>query len=212
LLKGFRFCGLLLWLGARLWSSSLSIANPSFEAKHPAPGCNGCFGTSAAGWPANGAADRFASIGFFSLPWLTQLTGAPLQLNATSTLAVPIGQRPEPSPPLSSWLVDLEANSVILASDGSLNPLPGSLFPDTISLNSGPAPTQAGEFLRLRMANTSPSGGQVDLDAISPDAVPPDSPEPASVVLLAGGLGTVALMRRRRIIRTVTARQRGASL
>ena len=162
MLKGFRFCGLLLLTGVPIWGSS--IASPRFEANHPAPDCSGCFIiTGAAAW---------------------------FQLNTTYALTFPAGQRLEPPAPLTSWLVDLEANSVILASDGILNPAAGSF-------TSGPTATQTGEFLRLKMANTNPSGGQVDLDAISLDASPPDSPEPASLALLAGGLAAVVLMRRR---------------
>ena len=56
---------------------------------------------------------------------------------------------------------------------------------------------QAGEFLKVKMANTNQAGGQVDLDSISLDASPLDSPEPACLALLAGGLAAVVLMRRR---------------
>jgi hypothetical protein len=202
---------LLAATAVSLQAASVVIANPSFEVDNPG-GVDGpgSFGPTVTDWTGVGpvawfqpATAVFPSVpdgfnvgaaGFGGTASLSQTLAATVQPNTIYTLTFWVGQRNDV--PLSSWLVSLSANNVILASDGSLVPAPGTFVEDTISFYSGLSPAQLDQPLVIGLFDTgSPGTAQVDFDNLSLDA---STPEPATGGVLAVGLGALVFFFRRR--------------
>jgi hypothetical protein len=119
---------------------------------------------------------------------ISQTLAATLQANMTYTLTVDVGQRLDF--PLNGYTIQLMAGAVTLASDSSLAPAPGTFLSDTISYNSGSSPAQLGQNLTIQLS--APASGQVDFDAVTLDASPAATPEPATITLLGIGIAGMA--------------------
>jgi hypothetical protein len=120
-----------------------------------------------------------AAVGNTTTGSISQSLAALLAANTTYTLMVDVGVRLDF--PSSSYLIELIANGVTLASDSSLNPAAGTFLTDTISYSSDSNPAQLGQNLEIRLSSTSPNGGQVDYDDVRLSASLNSVPEPSSL-------------------------------
>jgi hypothetical protein len=173
----------------------LSIVNPSFEDDVQA-GPGGFTVDVANGWTITPAAGRTATFWpviptqVNSVPQgnqvlalgngtgpvdVSQTLGATLAANTTYTLTYFVGQRKDFA--FGSYTVTLFAAAAGLAFDnGTLAPTAGNFLQGTLVFNSGPAPAQFGQNLRIDFSTTGVAG-QVLLDNIQLDASP-TVPEP----------------------------------
>ena len=80
---------------------------------------------------------------------LSQTLSAKLEANTTYTMTVYVGQRADI--PLSGYTISFGAGGVVLASDSSLRPDPGTFLADTITFDSGSHPAELGQSLEINL-------------------------------------------------------------
>lgn len=208
----------LLAYAASSQAASITITNPSFES--PAGGAGvvqngvatgwavsnadaGVWNTSPVGWffnaaPPDGNQILFVGFGGTSAT-VSQTLTANVLANETYTLIFSVGQRLDE--PLSPYSVSLEANgTTVLASDSAGSPTPGDFVTRTIIFNSGASPATLGQTLGIYITASSNNDGQAEFDKFSLDGSPtggPSVPEPATFVLIGGGIAAIMLSRRR---------------
>lgn len=210
-MRKFRFlvsCAFALIGASNSVAANIAINNPSFEADvqsgcgstaytfNDVPGwsflndagvstfepCTGPGGQFPGGIPNGVNVVAVSGPNVFGGPSadLFQTLGTSLQANTTYTLAVWVGQRADD--PISGYAVSLEANGVVLVSDSSLRPAPGTFLEDILTYNSGANPAELGQNLVIDLFGSGVSatggGGQVDFDEVSLQATGVAAPEP----------------------------------
>ena len=100
---------------------------------------------------------------------LAQTLSATLQSNTTYTLTVYVGKRLDCCYPIL-YSVELYAGSVLLGSENSQDPVPGSFAISTVTFTSGDADPLEGSPLRIVLSGLSPGQSQVGFDNVSLDA------------------------------------------
>jgi hypothetical protein len=90
--------------------------------------------------------------------------------------------------------VELLAGGVVLGSDSTGDPSPGTFIEQTIVYDSGSSPAELGQALEISVSGDA--NGQADFDQFSLDATATgtttSTPEPSSFWLVLGGLGSAA--------------------
>jgi hypothetical protein len=94
---------------------------------------------------------------------ILQALGATVQANTIYTLTLSVGARADIG--FTGYSAALLAGNVILASDNTLTPAPGTFLTDVIVYRSAAAPPQLGQ--RLQILVKSVGTGQVDIDKVS---------------------------------------------
>lgn len=206
-----RFVVILAGAGAASLSAatiSIPVNNPSFETLPaggvPNCGVDGCFSSGAAipGWTNSGAsgawqpaAGEFVSmpdgptVGYTNNNPITQTVGALVTAGYTYTMTVEVGNRADFA------IFDAQPGLII---GGTFIPATGaapaagqwSLWTATFT---GTAAT-AGDSITIALRNTGSPAGQADFDGVTMSVV---TPEPASYLLIGGGLLSLGAFRRR---------------
>jgi len=167
-----------------LWTAfaqtPVGIENPNFAADELF--CASCYYPAITGWTVGpntgvqknsagdfpgslpGGSPNFAYVGNLnSTGSIMQILGATVRANRTYTLKMSVGQQLGIA--LTGYIAGLMADSVILASDTTLRPAPGTFLEETIVYNSGPAPPQVGRPLVIFVKSVG--NGQVDIANVS---------------------------------------------
>jgi hypothetical protein len=114
--------------------------------------------------------------------------------NTTYTLTVAIGARLDFAGATGSFALfnGADATGTLLATSTALGPVAGTFEQYSISFSTGAS--VSGDLV---VALTHESGGQISFDNIRLDATP-TIPEPSACAMMAGGLGVLAIRRKRR--------------
>ena len=160
---------------------AIPVINPGFETDVQTCPAEPCYAAGITGWMVGPVSGTFrpgplqypigipgglnvGAIGNFSSTGsIMQTTGVTLRADTTYVLKLSIGQRLDY--PFTGYAVSLMAGGVVLASDSSLQPAPGTFLTDTIVYKTGPHPPLAG--LPLQIIVTSVGTGEVDVDKVS---------------------------------------------
>jgi hypothetical protein len=135
---------------------------------------------------------------------LSQTLSATLLANTMYTFTFWVGNPSDNAAySYSGYQAILSANGVTLASDtNAVSPAAGQFAMDTLIFNSGANPAQLGQALAITVNDNfhvGATGFAVDFDDFSLNAVTAQgsTPEPATWMMLAAGLGLVAAAKRR---------------
>ena len=94
---------------------------------------------------------------------IVQTTGYTLSANTTYALTVTLGARADAA--FTGYKVSLMAGNVVIASDGSAQPAPGTFVKELITVNTGDSPPQLGLPLQIRISSLG--SGQVNINGVS---------------------------------------------
>jgi hypothetical protein len=216
--------GLLLSLvaGASSWAAPIPITNPSFESPVQALGVftvgtvTGWTVTGFAGvWfpqtGANNGSNFFTAVpdgnqvlfeGFGQSADISQALGVSLAANTLYTLTYFVGRRFDV--PMSLYTVAVDAGATVLASDSAGAPATGTFAQRTITFTTGAVPIAGILTIDISSTGVNAAGAaaQTAFDSFSLTAVTTaGTPEPASMLLLAGGLLTLSLIGRNKFAR-----------
>ena len=162
-------------------SYAIPVINPGFETDVLTCPTDPCYNAGITGWlvgPVSGTfrpgplqyaaaipgGSNVAGIGNSSASGsIMQTTGVTLRANTTYVLKLSIGQRLDYQ--LTGYVASLMAGGVVLASDSSLKPAPGTFLTDTIVYKTGQYTPLAG--LPLQIIVTSVGTGEVDVDKVT---------------------------------------------